>query len=240
LSFVAHACAAKRSKKQDLRVANCLHKSSRERSFSMRTVVGVFPNRADADHVVDHLIHVGVPPDDVTVADAIAANGHEWSERNLAACGGLSMGWFMAWMIPMLTKRTFPGATAFGAATGAVGGAIAGLFAIGIGSPASAALTMFLGIATGVGFGALIAGIYNMGVTHEEIPLQAEAAREHGVVVAAHVDLPRADATYTLMQEHGARALRADADAWKASGWSGTAVPDEPYPSDSTVRRHAA
>jgi hypothetical protein len=42
------------------------------------------------------------------------------------------------------------------------------------------------------------------------------------------------------MEEHGARALRTDTDAWKASGWSGTVVPDEPYPSDSTVRKHVA
>jgi uncharacterized membrane protein len=100
--------------------------------------------------------------------------------------------------------------------------------------------TVFAGVAVGAIFGALTAGMYNMGVTHEEIPLRAEAEREHGVVVAAHVDVATAPAAYKVMEEHGARALRADLDAWKASGWTGTAVPDEPYPSDSTIRRHAA
>lgn len=206
----------------------------------MRTVVGVFSDRAETDHVVRHLIEVGVPSDDVTVADAVWAEGHEWSDRNLAACGGLSMGWFMAWMIPLLTKRNFRGATAFGAGIGGVIGFIAALFALWIGSPAGATVTMLAGVATGVVFGGLIAGMYSLGVTHEEIPLQAEAAREHGVVVAAHVDKPTAEVTYRVMEEHGARALRTDVDAWKASGWGGTIVPDEPYPSDSTIRRHAA
>jgi len=206
----------------------------------MRTVVGVFSDRAEADHVVRHLIEVGVPSDDVTVADAVRADGHEWSDRNLAACGGLSMGWFMAWMIPLLTKRNFRGATAFGAGIGGVIGFIASLIALWIGSPVSATVTMLAGVATGVVFGGLIAGMYSLGVTHEEIPLQAEAIREHGVVVAAHVAKVTAKVTYRVMEEHGARALRTDTDAWRASGWGGTVVPDVPYPSDSTVRKHAA
>ncbi len=206
----------------------------------MRTVVGVFSDRAVADRAVHHLIDIGVPSDDVTVADALKADGHEWSDRNLAACGGLSAGWFMAWMIPLLTKRTFPGATAFGAGVGGVTGFIAGLAALWIGSPAGATVTMLAGVTTGVVFGALIAGMYSLGVSHEEVPLQAEAVREHGVVVAAHVDKPTAEEAYRLMEEHGARALLTDEDAWKASGWGGTVVPDEPYPSDSTIRKHAA
>lgn len=206
----------------------------------MRTVVGVFSDRTEANHVVHHLLKVGVPADDVTVADSVTADGHEWSDRNLAACGGLSAGWFMAWMIPLLTKRTFAGAAAFGAGIGGAAGFIAGLLAIWVESPVNAALALFAGIAIGAVFGGLIAGMYSLGVTHEEIPLQEEAMREHGVVVAAHVDKPRAEVAFHLMEEHGARALREDADAWRASGWHGVIIPDEPYPSDSTLRRHAA
>lgn len=206
----------------------------------MRTVVGVFSDRAEADLLVRDLMKAGVPSDDVTVADEVRAEGHEWSNRNLAACGGMSMAWFMAWMISLLTKRNFRGATAFGAGIGGVAGFIAGLIALRTGSPAAATATMLAGMAIGVVFGSLIAGLYSLGVTHEEIPLQQEAVREHGVVVAAHVDKPTEAETYRLMEEHSARALREDEDAWLASGWRGQRVPDEPYPSDSTVRRHAA
>lgn len=206
----------------------------------MRTVVGVFSNEDEAKHVVDHLIQTGVPSDDIAVADALRAEGHEYSERNLAACGGMAPGWFISWLVPLIAKRTFPGAVAFGTAVGGAAGFVAGLIALRVGSPATLPVTLLAGTGVGAIFGAVIAGTYNMGVTHEEKALQDEAVREHGVVVAAHVDKVTADATYRLMEEHGARALRVDADVWKASGYSGTAVPDEPYPSDSTIRKHAA
>ncbi len=206
----------------------------------MRTVVGVFSNEEEAKHVIDHLIEAGVPSDDVAVADAVKAEGHEYSERNLAACGGMAPGWFMAWLVPLVAKRTFPAAVAFGAAVGGATGFLAGLVALRAGSPASALVTLLAGAAVGAIFGAVIAGTYNMGVTHEEIALKDEAAREQGVVVAAHVDKVTADTAYRVMDEHGARALRVEADVWKATGWSGTVVPDEPYPSDSTIRKHAA
>lgn len=209
----------------------------------MRTVVGVFPSRADADHVVHHLHEAGVPSDEITVADANNADHREWSDRNLAAIGGLSAGWFMAWLIPLVAKRNFPAATTFGAAIGGAAGLIAGLisFSVRPGNPIlfhSAALTLIAAAAIGIAFGALIAGMYNMGVSHEEIPLQQEAEREHGVVVAAHVDALREPEAVKLMTEHGARGLRDETDAWKASGFTGTYIPDEPYPSDSTVRKH--
>lgn len=209
----------------------------------MRTVVGVFPSRAEADDVVRELYKVGVPSDDVTVADSVSAQGHEWSDRNLAACGGLSFGWLISWLIPIVAKRGFSGAASFGAALGAGAGLLVGWTAVSVagGNPlvgGSIALTVLAAAAIGLAFGAIIAGMYNMGVSHEEVPLQDEALRENGIVVAAHVDVPRAAHAFRVMTDHGGRSLRADIDAWKASGWSGTYIPDEPYPSDSTVRRH--
>ena len=208
----------------------------------MRTVVGVFSDRAEADHVVRHLTAVGVPSDDVTVADTLKADGHEWSG---AQPGGLR--WPLCRLVHGVDdssahETNLPGSDRMPGPGSAVStGFVAGLIALWIGSPAGATVTMLAGLAIGVTFGGLIAGMYRLQeLTHEEIPLQAEAARVHGVVVAAHVDKPTAEETYRLMEEHGARALRTDVDAWKASGWAGTLVPDEPYPSDSTIRRHAA
>jgi len=202
----------------------------------MRTVVGVFSDRAEAEHVVRHLIDAGLPSDDVAVADPLKAEGHEWSERNIAACGGMSPGWFMAWLVPQVAKRMFPGAVAFGASIGGLAGLVAGFVALRVGTPAGPALTVFAGLGVGGIFGALIAGTYNLGVTHEEIPLQAEAVREKGVVVAAHVDEHTEAKVFKLMEEHNARALREDQDAWSASGWTGRSGPDVPYPSVTNIR----
>lgn len=209
----------------------------------MRTLVGVFPSRADAEHVVGHLYAAGIPSDDISVADGVKAEGHEWSQRNLAACGGLSFGWFMAWLIPIVAKRGFGAATAFGAEVGGAAGLICGLVALAVrgGNPivfGSELLTLLAAVAVGVAFGGLIAGMYNMGVSHEEVALQDEAVREHGVVVSAHVDAARTAEAIKVMTEHGARNLRADTDVWKATGWNGPHIADEPYPSDSSIRKH--
>jgi len=186
---------------------------------------------------------VGIPADEVSIADGEAAEGHEWSQRNLAAVGGLSAGWFIAGLIPLVAKTSFSGAVTLGASIGGAAGFLAGMVALAIrgGNPiiaGSGMATAFAAVAIGAAFGALIAGMYNMGVSHEEIPLVKEAVREHGVVVAAHVDAPRAPDAFRVMTEHGARNLRADADAWTASGWTGPHIQDEPYPSDSTIRKH--
>jgi hypothetical protein len=185
----------------------------------------------------------GIPSDDVRIADGAGAEGHEWSQRNIAAVGGLSFGWFIAGLIPLVAKRTFGAAAGIGASLGALAGFIAGLCALAIrgGTPliaGSGVLTVFATLCIGAAFGALIAGLYNMGVSHEEIPLRSEAVRENAVVVAAHVDSPRAPDALRVMTEHGASSLRADVDAWKASGWDGAHIKDEPYPSDSSVRKH--
>ena len=208
----------------------------------MRTVVGVFPSREEAESVVRDLNKAGVPLDEVVIADSVTADGHEWSQRNLAACAGSSYGWLISWLIPMVAKRGFAAAAWFGAALGAGAGSLLGIVALRVGGGpivgGSVAATISAAAGIGLAFGAIIAGMYNMGVSHEEVALQQEARREHGVVVAAHVDVPRAAGAFSIMTEHGARCLRADIDAWKASGWSGTYVPDEPYPSDSTLRKH--
>jgi hypothetical protein len=209
----------------------------------MKTVVGVFPSRAEAENVARDLNAVGIPSDDVSIADGAHAEGHEWSQRNLAAAGGLSAGWFIAGLIPMVAKRSFSGAIRLGALIGGFAGVVGWLIAMAIrggipmvaGSPVATACGAVL---IGAAFGGLIAGMYNMGVSHEDIPLGREAVREHGVVVAAHVDQPREPEALRVMTEHGARNLRDDADAWKASGWTGPHMKDEPYPSDSSIRKH--
>jgi hypothetical protein len=77
-----------------------------------------------------------------------------------------------------------------------------------------------------------------MGVSHEKLALAVEAKKEHGVVVAAHVIELREPEAVKVMNEHGAKSLRADADAWMASGWAGAHPAEEPYPSDSEYRSH--
>jgi hypothetical protein len=209
----------------------------------MRTLVGVFPSRAEADRVARDLNALGIPADDVSIADGSGGDRREWSQRNIAAVGGLSFGWFLAALIPLVAERSRAAATVFGAMAGGSAGVLAGLAALAIrgGVPIGAetpVVMVLVALVIGAAFGGVIAGLYNMGVSHEDVPLVKEAVREHGVVVAAHVDAPRAPEALLVMEEHGARNLRADADAWRASGWAGVHSVEEPYPSDSSVRSH--
>ena len=59
----------------------------------------------------------------------------------------------MAGMIPLLTSRTFPRATACGVVFGMMTGLIATRIALSTGSPAEATLTMLTGLAIGGVFG---------------------------------------------------------------------------------------
>jgi hypothetical protein len=208
----------------------------------MRTMVGVFPSREEADRVAHDLNALGIPADDVSIADGTGGDRREWSHRNIAACTGASYGWFVAGLIPLVAERSRAAATGIGASVGGLAGVLAGLAALAIrGAPivaGSQVATVVAALAIGAGFGAAIAELYSMGVSHEDVPLDNEAVREHGVVVAAHVDLPRAPKALWVMNEHGARNLRADADAWSASGWTGAQWIEEPYPSDSSFRSH--
>lgn len=209
----------------------------------MRTVVGVFPSREEADRVSHDLKAIGIPSDDVSIADGTGGDRREWSQRNIAACTGASYGWFVAGLIPLVAERSRLAATGIGAAVGGAVGVAAGFIALAIrgGAPlvaGSQAATVFAALAIGAAFGAAIAELYSMGVSHEDIPLDNEAVREHGIVVAAHVDPPRAPEVLRVMNEHDARKLRDDADAWSASGWKGEHITEEPYPSDSTFRSH--
>lgn len=203
----------------------------------MRTVVGVFPSRTEAEQVSRDLNAIGISVDEVTVADSTSAEDHEWSRRNLAAVGGSSFGWFIAGLIPMVAKRGRAAATGLGAAFGAGAGLVAGAIAMAIrgGDPA---IIVGSTVVVGAFAGGMIARVYNMGVSHEGIPLTDEANREHGVVVAAHVDESHGPDAVRVMNDHGARNTRLEDDAWLASGWTGAHPVEKPYPSDSSVRSH--
>jgi hypothetical protein len=224
-------------------MARKVHTLCLEKEIVMTTVVGVFPSQEEADRVARDLHSLGIPADDVSIADGTGKDRREWSQRNISACTGASYGWFIAGLIPLIAERSRAAATGIGAAIGGLAGIVAGLVALAIrgGVPIDAGgpvATVFATLAIGAAFGGVIAAIYSAGVSHEDIPLDNEAVREHGIVVAAHVDPPRAPKALSVMNVHGARNLRFGADAWSASGWTAAHVKEEPYPSDSSVRSH--
>jgi len=210
----------------------------------MRTVVGVFPSRDEADAVLHDLNAIGIPPDEVAIGEPGATDHEkEWSRRNISAAAASAWGWIFALMIPEISERNLAGATVFGAEVGAAGGMLAGavfsaIRAASTGGPSHPVISAVTGLVIGGFAGALAAAYYNMGVSHERLALCTEAEQEHGFVVAAHVIEAREPDALRIMNDHGAKKARGDADAWLASGWTGAHPAEEPYPSDSEHRAH--
>ena len=208
----------------------------------MRTVVGVFPEKANAERVANDLNALGIPTDDITIVGPGAGDHEaEWTRRNLAAAAGCGWGWLIAALIPAVAEANRPAAIGFGALLG--GGVVTALTTLAIRtatqvSTGEGIVISITALVAGAAAGGIAAGIYNAGVSREKIPLHEEAIRERGIVVAAHVDEPMENEAVRLFEEHGARNLRAEADAWLASGWKGAYDKAALYPSDSTIRTH--
>jgi hypothetical protein len=213
----------------------------------MRTVVGVFATRQEADAVLRDLNAIGIPPDEVSIAEGPGGKDHEkeWSRRNISAAAASTFGWMFAGLIPHVAESSLSGATALGAGVGAAGGILAGVaFAAlqlrTVGGPDHTFMAALTGLCIAGMCGGFAAAFYNMGVSHERLALEREAEVDHGVVVAAHVIETREPDAVRVMNEHHARKTGAGADAWMASGWTGAHPIEEPYPSDSEYRAHGA
>jgi hypothetical protein len=99
----------------------------------------------------------------------------------------------------------------------------------------SSLATMGAAAVIGAFFGGMMGWFLNMARTHEEVPLHAEAMREHGVAVAAHVREEVAVPALEMLREHSGREVRSGDDAWSASGWKGASENLHPDPWDSSV-----
>lgn len=201
----------------------------------MKTIAGVFPSEAEAANARRDLKALGI-----SVEEIIVAGGNEKvsARRNMAACAASGAGWLLAVLVRQVVKQGTPVAGAgVGAITGAVFGAIGGLIAHAASSSPISHINIFAvvlgGILIGAFAGAMAAWTYSLGVSHEAAAFSAEAAREHGIVVAAHVQESVETDAMRVMAEHHAMNLRADADPWRASGWSGKHPYEPVYPSDS-------
>jgi uncharacterized membrane protein len=188
----------------------------------MKTVVGAFPSMGEAERVARDLEEMGIDKDEISVIAGNEAGAHD----------------------EYLKKPTSTGAAAASAASFGGGvGIVAGLIALaipGVGPiiAGGALATVLTGLGVGAAAGGLVGAFTNMGVSHEEAPLYQEAVRRGGVVVAVHVNDPMEQDAMRVMDEHGARDLNAEADAWRASGWTGPYSNPHPYPSDSGTVTH--
>jgi hypothetical protein len=201
----------------------------------MRTVAAVFPSIQEASIVVRDLERLGIGDDDVIVATETKRPAS--AGRSIMAAAASGFGWFFAAYIPVIESKSTPLAAAgIGALMGGAGFYVLGLILLSIPGiepfvAGSAALTLLTMLAFGAAAAGLAAAVFAMGVSHENDAFTAEAVREHGVVVAAHVSDPVEPQAVRVMNEHGARSLREYDDPLYASDSSGRSHADGNFPS---------
>ncbi|HVW86453.1 MAG TPA: hypothetical protein VHB50_17325 [Bryobacteraceae bacterium] len=183
-------------------------------------MAAVLSSMSEAEHVARHLENLGIPREDINIIAGNEANRHD------------------EYMKEVKRESTTTGAAAAsGASFGGGVGILAGLAALaipGVGPiiAGGAMATVFTGMGIGAAAGGLVGVFKNMGISHDEAGLYEEAVRRGHIFVSAHVTDPMETEVRRIMEEHGARDVRADAEQWRASGWT------HPNPSDSSIRAH--
>jgi hypothetical protein len=181
-----------------------------------KTVVGLFDNFSEAEHIVRHLEENGFSRDQISVV------ANQSSTTNDST---------------IVTEHHTGDAAASGAGAGAVtGGAIGGglgllaslgLLAIpGIGpilaaGPIIATLSgAGIGAATGAVAGGLIGALTEAGVPEEEAGYYDEGVRRGGTLVTVSTDDTRAEEVAQLMRRHGAVDIEKRGMEYRNSGWT--------------------
>jgi uncharacterized membrane protein len=192
----------------------------------MKTVVGVFTSLLEAEGAARDLQTLGIPHVEISIVAGNDANRHkEYLEKAKRA------------------STSTGAAAASGASFGGGVGLVAGLVAMaipGVGPIiAGGALTVLLaGLGIGAAGGGLIAAFLDMGISHEEAPIYEEAVRRGAVMLAVHVNDPAESDALAIMDRHGARDLRDEADTWQAAGWRGPRADPHPFVFDGTITSH--
>lgn len=159
----------------------------------MRTVVGLFDSRTDAENAIQRLQSNGVSRDSISVAMRDAKEQATLTETTGA------------------NDLSAEGATA-GLVSGAGVGALVGLALVGstvvlpgigtflIGGPLAAALT---GAGIGAASGGLVGGLVGAGIPEDEATAYAAGIDEGGVFVSAHVPDAQTPTVRRIFDEEG-------------------------------------
>jgi hypothetical protein len=175
-----------------------------------KTVVGLFPNRAEAESAVRALENSGFARSEISIV-----TGNDRPEGGGIGTASEDMG----------TR------VATGAAVGGGVGLIAGLAALaipGVGPVLAAGplLTALTGAGVGAAVGGLAGALIDAGVPEEEAGLYAEGVRRGGTLVTARADDKRAREVADILRRQGAQNVRDMDKEWRQRGGSGPSIQD--------------
>lgn len=163
----------------------------------VRTVIGVFREREDAEDAINELDRNGYNPYDMSI---VMRNGDakiEDAGTNVAsgAVSGIATGGVLGGLAGLLIGTgVFPGL-----GTLLIGGPLA--VALGL---SGAAATTVSGVATGAVAGGLIGGLMGLGLKRDEAEVYEDQIREGAILLAVPVRSEEAPFVQDLMEDYGA------------------------------------
>jgi hypothetical protein len=175
----------------------------------MKTVVGFFANRQDAENAVDALVNGGISRDhmgvvspdhrDVMNTPKIGplheTGGSDTAAGETAALGGLA-----------------------GFAVGLLALAIPGIGPVVAAGPLAAGLA---GAGIGAAAGGLIGYLKDVGVSEDEAEFYAEGLRRGGSLIAVRPGEHDAGRVKRILEESGAEDVKKLSAEWRSAGWRG-------------------
>jgi hypothetical protein len=190
----------------------------------MRNIVGVFSDLGAAERALIEVRAAGISKDGVHL---IAGNEKSQHDHYMEEAKERS--------------KTAGSAAASGASFGGGLGIVASLVALaipGVGPIVAAGpiATVLTGLGIGAASGGIIGALKNMGMSHEQAPLYEEAVRRGLIIALVQVDEERAPEIERILELHGARDVRDEADTWKESDWSGPKADPHPFIADYSIK----
>jgi hypothetical protein len=187
----------------------------------MQTLVALYRNMTDAQNAVDEIVRSGVDRSKISVV----ANNVTGDYDRYVRAGDDAV--------------TAEDGAAFGAASGGIIGALAGLGALaipGIGpviaaGPLIAALTGgAIGALAGAPTGGLVAGlIHTHDLDAEDAELYAEGVRRGETLLTAQVDEAHVTRVRDILNKHNPTDVHTESSSWRSEGWSKFDETAKPY-----------
>lgn len=196
----------------------------------MKTIVGLFDHRSDADAAVRDLVDLGIDRDDISL---VASDGTQSgvfppdsarSDRSTVATSSADRD------VPYTRTNDEANATAdgalAGAAIGGVGGLLLSLSALaipGIGPVVAAGplVAGLVGAGVGAAVGGLVGALTEVGVPEEQAGYFAEGVRRGGTLVSVTANDEETTNIVDVLNRHDPVNVDERASMWRQEGWTG-------------------
>jgi uncharacterized membrane protein len=191
----------------------------------MQLVAALFPDRSSAERALEHLEHLGIASERVSVVmreqgELQREEGRPQAEISTASGDGALEGMAFGGLLGLLASAAallIPG--------------IGGILAIG---PLAATLSLpAVGAATGAFAGGIVGGLIGAGLSQQEADAYAEGVKRGQILLTVQAETEQAPAIAEALRKTGALDINAQSSAWRAESARGldpASAPEADFP----------